>query len=487
VRGVGEAWTGPMPSSDLLVAASRDRIFVGVQFSDEKLNAIAVAPVFDGEERLGIAGVALPFDTRIAEILAGLTRSDVVLVGPDGSIVASTLEPDLAVAVRTAGGEPRLDDAGKASTVEIGTSRGRLWSVAASLDTAGTAYFVRFADRELAALPRLRRAALIAGGLALIVTLLVGSMVASGLARPVSDLATASTGVASGDFEAPLPASRVREVDTVSRAFAQMREALAARLAELRDANRALEDRQRRLQALQAEIVQRDRLVAAGRLVTELAHEIRNPVANVRNCLEVVRRRIDDEKAKEFTELAIAELLRMHELAEQMLDLNRPSDPSLQACDARSVAEQVATLASLSEGAERWPVRIEGPKEIRVAVPPDTLKQVLVTVLTNARDATPDGGPIDLRIELAADVEADGTVMLEVSDRGPGIPDDVLPHVFDPFFTTKNEVHGVGLGLFIAQGALRRHGGQMSAGNRSPGPGAKIRLELPPAVTEPVA
>ena len=232
VRGVGEAWMGPMPSSDLLVAASRDRIPVGVQFSDEELNAIAVAPVFDGEERLGIAGVALPFDTRIAEILAGLTRSDVVLVGPDGSIVASTLEPDLAVAVRTAGGEPRLDDAGKASTVEIGTSRGRLWSVAASLGTAGTAYFVRFADRELAALPRLRRAALIAGGLALIVTLLVGSMVASRLARPVSDLATASTGVASGDFEAPLPASRVREVDTVSRAFAQMREALAARLAE---------------------------------------------------------------------------------------------------------------------------------------------------------------------------------------------------------------------------------------------------------------
>jgi len=502
VPAAGERWTGPMPSRDLLAAVARDRIPVAVQYSDQELHAIAVAQVVDGDERLGIAGVALPLDTRIAEILSGLTRSDVVLVGPGGAMVASTLQPPLATAVSAGGGEPRLDESGKASTVEIATSEGRLWSVAASLGSAGTAYFVRFADRELAALPRLRKAALAAAGLALIVTLLVGSMVASRLARPLSELATASKGVASEDFEAPLPASRVREVETVSRAFAHMREALAARIGELRDANRALEDRQRRLQALQAEIIQRDRLVAAGRLVTELAHEIRNPVANVRNCLEVVRRRIDDAKAQEFTELAIAELLRMHELAEQMLDLNRPSDPAQKVCDVRTVVEEVATLATLSDRAERWPVRVEGPEGVQVAIPPDTLKRVLLTVLTNARDATPDGGAIDVKIypsggsaramedsktDPAVDTGAPAPVVIEVADHGHGIPDDVLSYVFDPFFTTKEEVHGVGLGLFIAQGTLRRLGGQMSARNRSPGPGAAIRLELPLATAETLA
>jgi two-component system NtrC family sensor kinase len=325
-------------------------------------------------------------------------------------------------------------------------------------------------------------------------------MVASRLARPVSELATASAELASGDFEAPLPTSRVEEVETVSRAFAHMREALAARIGDLRDANQALEERQRRLQALQAEIIQRDRLVAAGRLVTELAHEIRNPVANVRNCLEVVRRRTDDTKAQEFTELAIAELLRMHELAEQMLDLNRPSDPSAQACDARKVIQQVATLSTISKHAERWPVHIEGPEAVRVAVPPDTLKQVLLTVLVNARDASPEGGAVDVRIDPPREgapaavqesrdgrtdgAEDPGLVSIEISDRGQGIPDDVLANVFDPFFTTKDEVHGVGLGLFIAQGALRRHGGQMYARNRSPGPGATIRIELPSAMAD---
>jgi signal transduction histidine kinase len=184
-----------------------------------------------------------------------------------------------------------------------------------------------------------------------------------------------------------------------------------------------------------------------------------------------------------------------------MLDLNRPSDPSMKVCDVRTIVEQVATLATLSDRAERWPVRVEGPEGVLVAIPPDTLKQVLLTVLTNAREASPDGGAIDVKIypsggsaRTMEDPKTDPTadagappVVIEVSDRGHGIPDDVLSHVFDPFFTTKEEVHGVGLGLFIAQGALRRHGGQMSARNRSPEPGAAIRLELPLATAETLA
>jgi signal transduction histidine kinase len=200
-------------------------------------------------------------------------------------------------------------------------------------------------------------------------------------------------------------------------------------------------------------------------------------VANVRNCLEVVRRRLDDEKAREFTDLAIDELLRMHELAEQMLDLNRPSDASEKTCDARAVVDQVATLAGLSKESDRWPIAVQGPDRVPVAIPPDTLKQVLLTALANARDASPEGGPIEIRIERQDD--ADSVATITVPDRGHGIPVDVLPHVFDPFFTTKDEVHGVGLGLFIAQGALRPYGGRMEAENRTPGPGATVRLDVP--------
>jgi signal transduction histidine kinase len=474
----GEVWVGPRPAPDLVTAATSGESPYAVQYTDGELHQVALAAVRRGEEQIGVAGVALALDARAAEVLAGLTHSEVVLVGRDGALVASTVPPDVATAIVSAGVQPTVG--GPPGSVEVTDLQipgaGRYWSTAAPLGEAGVAFFVRSADRELAALPRLRRAALIAGGLALLVTLAVGSVVARGMSRPVRALAGASRDLAAGDFDAPLPSSRVSEVATVSGAFGEMRRALAARLEELGEANAELEDRQTRLQALQTQLIQRDRLVAAGRLVTELAHEIRNPVANVRNCLEIVRRQATDPKAREFTDLAIEELLRMHELAERMLDLNRPVSPGATACDARAVVGDVVSLAELGDREGRWEISVTGPDQADVAVPPDSLKQVLHNLLTNAQEASPDGGPVEIYLEAV-----DGRVRLEVSDRGRGIPDQAKPRLFDPFFTTKEEVHGVGLGLFIAQGVLRRHGGSIRAMNREPGPGATIRVELPVA------
>jgi signal transduction histidine kinase len=108
---------------------------------------------------------------------------------------------------------------------------------------------------------------------------------------------------------------------------------------------------------------------------------------------------------------------------------------------------------------------------------------VLLNVLQNAREAMPDGGAVRLRLK-----SRDGIVELVVEDDGPGIPSEVLPKVFDPFFTTKGEVHGVGLGLFVAEGIVRRYGGHMAAANREAGRGASFRIELAAvASTEPAA
>jgi signal transduction histidine kinase len=472
----GEIWVGPRPSSDLATAAAAGEIAYGLQYAGGELHAVAVAAVLEGEAQIGLAGVALALDGQAAEVLSGLTHSDVVLVGSDGAVVASTVPPEIASAIVAAGAPEAAGvdaETVEVTEIEVGDQE-RYWSTAAPLGEAGMAFFVRSASRELAALPRLRRAALIAGALALLVTLLVGSVVARGMSRPVRALAGASQDLAAGDFDAPLPSSRVSEVATVSGAFGEMRRALSARLEELREANTELEERQARLQALQTQLVQRDRLVAAGRLVTELAHEIRNPVANVRNCLEVVRRRTSDAKALEFTDLAIEELLRMHELAERMLDLNRPASPGQTECDARKVVDDIVSLVKLGDRAGSWEVTVTGPGEAKVAVPPDSLKQVLHNLVTNAQEASAEGGPIEIRLEPAA-----AYLRIEVSDRGRGISEETQPRMFDPFFTTKEDVHGVGLGLFIAQGVLRQHGGRIAAANRVPGPGATIHVELP--------
>jgi signal transduction histidine kinase len=360
----------------------------------------------------------------------------------------------------------------------------RLVVVAARLDGAGTAVFARRLDEELAVLPELRRVAAASAIAALLIAIALGAVLATTIARPVHQLAGAAAALGAGDLAAPVPSSSIREVDQVGTAFREMRSALAARLAELRDANAALTDRNARLTALQTDLMQRDRLVAAGRLVAQLAHEIRNPVASLRNCLELIRRRVEhDAEAREFADLAIDELLRMHELAEQMLDLARPREPGASRCAPVLVAREVARLASvgLSPESAAAVVDVSGDEDVEAAIAPDALKQVLVNLVQNSRDASTSDEPAAIGIVI----RDHGThVSVDVMDNGPGISPDILNRVFDPFFTTKGAVHGVGLGLFVAEGLVRSAGGSIGArnGGRAPGMpygGAWFHIELP--------
>ena len=201
-------------------------------------------------------------------------------------------------------------------------------------------------------------------------------------------------------------------------------------------------------------MIQRDRLAAAERLLTQLAHEIRNPVANVRNCLEILRRRVHtDPEAREFADMAIDELLRMHELAEQMLDLHRPRDPTVRECDAGIVAREVASLMRVGLRDQEIEVSVTAEESAEAAVPPDTLKQILLNVTQNACEAMHAAGGVHLDVHREPQA-----VVVEVQDDGPGIHEEVLPRIFDPFFTTKSSVDGVGLGLFTAEGLLRGAG-----------------------------
>jgi signal transduction histidine kinase len=421
---------------------------------------------------MGAAGVARALDEAFAATLAGLTRAEVVILAPDGSVPAMAAA-DSALGASVADSADAWKSDGGVHTLVMPDGR-TYWVTAASLDEAGTVLFGTDAAARLAVLPALRRGALIAGAIALGLALVMAAFAASVTVRPVRTLASAADRLAEGDFDAPVEGSMILEVDRVSAAFRNMRQALATKLDELEAANRELVDRQEKLKQLQAEMIQRDRLVASGKLVTELAHEIRNPVANVRNCLEVIRRKLDDDELGQFAELAMGELLRMHSLAEQMLDLNRPVDPEASTCDPDSVVRLV--LALFQTGAESGGLEVQtgGSAGGEAAIAPDALKQVLLNVLQNAREAMPEGGEIRVHLE-----RRDGIIELSVEDSGPGIAPDVLPRVFDPFFTTKGEVHGVGLGLFVAEGLIRRYGGRLVAANRADALGAVLRIELP--------
>jgi signal transduction histidine kinase len=465
--------TGPPVPDDAIERVRAGETAVVFVFDAGMPRSVAVAPLGGGAGWMGAAGTSSPMDEALATTLAALARSDVTLVGADGSLVASTLTPDSAgtlIAALDRGGSVAVSD----KVEEVSSELGPVWVAVAPVADAGTVLFSRAVDQELAALPGVRRSALLAGLLTLVLALGMGALVAGSLTRPVRGLADAAVRLADGDFTSPVPEARIEEIDQLGRSFRSMRASLQTRIAQLAAANDALEDRQQRLHSLQAELIRQDRLSSSARMAAELAHEIRNPVANVRNCLEVVRRGLPEgSEGIQFADMAIDELLRMHELAEHLLDLNRPVHAGVGDCDPAEVARNVATLAGMGE--QTVAVAVHAPEaRTRVPLPPDALKQILFNLVDNAREAAGGDRPVEVRILPEAK-----TVTVDVLDRGPGIDPDVASRLFDPFFTTKDAVTGVGLGLFVAEGLARRYGGHMTASQRTDPPGALFRVVLP--------
>lgn len=412
---------------------------------------------------------------RTIDALGRLTRSDVtVLLGPEHALGATTLDSAAAAGMRQAIGEPLPDARAKA----IDVAGHMFLAVSAPLGGDTTVVFTRDRAAVLAVIVELHRVAFLSVAIALAVALALGTILATRIARPVHQLSVAASAMARGSFDAPLPVSRIDEVALVAEQFGEMRAALDRRMSELEEANDALADRNARLGALQADLMQRDRLAASARLVGQLAHEIRNPVANLRNLLELIRRRAAEKPdVTEFADLAIDELLRMHELAEQMLDLNRPRDPSARACAPTLVAREVARLAVAGAPDGALMVDVRGPDDAFAAIAPDALKQVFVNLVQNAREAVMQSDE-SRRAEIYIDVRAaGGAIMIGVADNGPGIPERERSRIFDPFYSTKREMAGVGLGLFVAEGLIRSAGGRLLVRDAPTG-GALFEIEL---------
>jgi signal transduction histidine kinase len=482
---------GPIPDH-LLEATRRGEMPVAVVPDSGRVRVVSLAPVEMDGRWVGAAGGTSVIDAAEAATLAGLTRSEVLILDEKGGVVgASTSEEEtqpLAAALGALGSAPGATGESGSLPPTIRETRigsARYLVLQAFLGSGSEVVFLKNLDRELAVLPLLRRIALWSVGITLVLALLLGTIFSGRLARPFGSLADAADRLAAGDFVAPLRPSTLDEVTRVSDAFDKMRKALQSRLAELEEANlqleqanRELEDRQERLLVLQAELVQRDRLASAGRLLAQLAHEIRNPIASIRNCLEVLRRRTAGEpEAQEFADMAIDELLRMHELTEQMLDVHRPRDTEGSSCDVARVAQEVASLLRAgTEPGKSLNVSVIGSCNEMARVAPDSLKQVLLNLGLNAREAMHDEGPMEIVL-----AEGSGRVVIDVLDRGPGIPEEILPRIFDPFFTTKSQVQGVGLGLFTAEAIVRTYGGRIGASNRGDGPGARFTIEFPEA------
>jgi signal transduction histidine kinase len=233
---------------------------------------------------------------------------------------------------------------------------------------------------------------------------------------------------------------------------------------ELSEKTRKLELAYAQLEEAQRQIIQTEKLSSLGTLVAGVAHEINNPIAVIANRVEILRLEQDerqlDETLRADLEVIHRQAHRISEITSALLTYARQSSHQVTLLDLNAVVRSALLLWRPQAGQR---VQIITKLERRLA--PifgnfTQLQQVVINLLSNALDATEQGGTIS--VFTRGDGNPAASVILEVGDTGLGIPADHLSKVFDPFFTTKPPGKGTGLGLSVCLGIVRDHQGTIT-------------------------
>jgi len=290
--------------------------------------------------------------------------------------------------------------------------------------------------------------------LLVIVSLLVWFLIS----RPIQKLIAGVKTLATRDLSYRFRFKRHDEIGELAAAFDSMAE-------ELETANRTLEDRIRKktkeLEAAQEKLIHSEKLASLGELSAAVAHEINNPLAGIFTYARLLEKKLAPTKPiLDWIQTIQHESKRCGEIVNNLLVFARKHHTEMAPADVKQIIAR--TVAVVQHRLEMQGITYTSELEELPPVVCDAsqIQQVLVVIIMNAVDAmasqTPKGG--NLKIRVAA---ADGRLDIAVTNDGPPIAKDVLPHIFEPFFSTKQAASGVGLGLAVAYGIVKRHGGEI--------------------------
>ena len=235
----------------------------------------------------------------------------------------------------------------------------------------------------------------------------------------------------------------------------------------------ALEDKE----IMTQQLIRSGRLQALGELTAGLAHEIKNPLASLKGSAEIIADEIPDTSSRrKMVDIHAKELDRLNDLLERFLNFARPRSFEVTNLDLCDIVSKTITLTSSQAGRNHIQIKWSRPQEaLSVHGDREKLSQVLLNLILNAIQASPDHGEIE--VECGRETKGKHSfIFLEIKDNGPGIPDDLQEKIFNPFFTTKES--GTGLGLSIASRIVDEHNGFIRVENVAD-KGALFRMYLP--------
>jgi len=236
------------------------------------------------------------------------------------------------------------------------------------------------------------------------------------------------------------------------------------------------------------EILRMDRLVSLGKLASDIAHELRNPLAGIKTTAQALGEEIPkDDPRREYLNRITKEIDRLNELLKTFFSFAKPQKLNLVHCEIKAIINEIIPflIKEIAEKRIRF-VETYHPQLPKIKVDKNQMYQVFLNLFLNAIQAMPDGGELKIEVSPVISSSPDRTkqnfIKIAVSDTGTGIPPNIVRKIFDPFFTTKPK--GIGLGLSITYQIIKKHGGTIKVESQLE-KGTSIVINLPEILENP--
>ncbi|HEY7387456.1 MAG TPA: ATP-binding protein [Bryobacteraceae bacterium] len=441
LASLGQSISRPQSAPLPLSAAARQfpNQATGFLVNGGRLYQMVFTPVYvaagQGSALLNVLVAGFEVDRALAAELKQSTGSDFLFLSHD-RIVASTLAPT-AHLENTMPGRIRIGGIDYVQLVKpladvAGAPVGELRVLRSFEDTQQR---VRDLGYEILAI----WFCAVLGGLA------VTYLLARRIVGPVKALDRAASEISRGNYAAHVPVSGSDELGRLAQTFNSM----CASIRQARD-----------------ELIRHERIATVGRLSTSIIHDLRNPLAAIYGGAEMlVDANLSSSQVRRLAESIYQASRRIMAMLQELADATRGRSDGAprrhEICRLRDVV--LAASDALADAASMRGISVscEVPEQIELPLDGPSMERVFQNLIANAIEAMPQGGRVTVRAERHDAANGAQTTIVLVEDNGPGIPEELRPHLFEPF-ASAGKRHGMGLGLALSRQTVIDHGGELS-------------------------
>ena len=331
---------------------------------------------------------------------------------------------------------------------------------------------------------------LTAVGLTLLFGVVLTVFIPRMITKPIMSLFDAAESVASGAYSVRVRAggasgeieilakafnNMIDNIDRNSRELQRKNDEILKLLQKTREFNELLEykiaEATAEIEEKHRQLAHSQKLAAIGELATGVAHEVRNPLSGIGLALELMMDETENEEHKQTMDEVLHEISRLERIVKGLFDLGHPKSLQLMECGPNDIVERALNLVSKKAKAKGVLIKKELSCANTFYVDHEQIEQVILNLLINSIDATGSFGEVTVGTRCG-----NGSIEIEVSDTGCGIPDDETERILQPFYSTKET--GTGLGLAISSRIVEAHKGKIHISSKV-GEGSTFVVEIP--------